>query len=535
MVMTTARKYAIALTAGLGLIMGILDNTIVNIALVPISKDLKVDLGTVQWLITGYFLSQAAVIPVAGYLGNRFGSRRIFMLCVAFFTIGSLLCGVAQDATLLIIFRVIQGIGAGALFPLGQALALNPFEPHERAKAMSVIILPILMGPILGPILGGWLNDTFNWHYLFLINVPLGILTVYLTWRVMPPDEPVEVKAGAKGFDYVGLTLSTLGILGIVYAFTLVNQVDPVTRTALNPAGVAYGWSYWLVWTLAGAGTVLIAIFSVYELRLAEPIVDLRLFKDYNFTISSIVTCVLSATVFGALLLLPIFLQQVRLPHMTALDTGLALIPQGIGVGIGAAGGGLLFNKIGARVLTGGGTVLVIIALWQFGSLTPTSDGWNMAPWNFLLGIGLGLTFIPSQTLAFLTLSGPALAKASSLFNVTRQVASSVATAVIVTLLVQQTTQHANELQAQALANLPAGTPPPNPADPQFAQAIEQLTAQAGTQGSNDVFIYLAIGTVLVLLLSFLLPSRKSIAEQEAAHKAATAEAGLDAIPVHMG
>ena len=172
--MTMGRKYAIALTAALGLIMGILDNTIVNIALVPISKDLKIDLGTVQWLVTGYFLSQAAVIPVAGYLGNRYGSRRIFMFCVAFFTVGSLLCGITRDPTFLIIFRVIQGLGAGALFPLGQALALDPFEPKERATAMSVIIVPVLLGPVLGPILGGWLNDAFGWQYLFLINVPIG-------------------------------------------------------------------------------------------------------------------------------------------------------------------------------------------------------------------------------------------------------------------------------------------------------------------------------------------------------------------------
>lgn len=531
MKMSTGRKYAIALTAGLGLIMGILDNTIVNIALVPISQDLKVDLGTVQWLVTGYFLSQAAVIPVAGYLGNRFGAKRVFMLSLAFFTIGSLLCGIAQDATLLIIFRVIQGIGGGALFPLGQSLALNPFEPHERARAMSVIILPVLLGPILGPILGGWLNDSFGWHYLFLINVPIGIITIYLTWRVMPRDEPGE--AATKRFDYTGLVLSTLGILGIVYGFTLVNEIDPATRTALNPAGAAYGWSYWLVWTLVGAGVVLVALFVVFELRLDEPIVDLRAFKDYNFTISSIITCVVSGTVFGALLLLPIFLQRVRVPHLSALETGVALVPQGLGIMIAAPLGGILFNKLGAKLITATGALLVMIALWQFANLTPTSDGWSMAPWNLVLGMGLGLTFIPSQTLAFLSLSGPALAKASSLFNVTRQIASSVATAIIITLFVQQTNYHVTDLSQKALAQLPPGTPPPNPADPRYAAAFNQLAAQAGTFAVNDVFVYLALGTILVLALSFAMPSRKSITEQEAASKAANSEG--TPVPVHMG
>ena len=528
--MTQGRKYAIAMTAALGLIMGILDNTIVNIALVPISKSLGVDLNTVQWLVTGYFLSQAVVIPVAGYFGNRFGTRNIFMLCVVLFTVGSLLCGIAQDATLLIIFRVIQGLGAGALFPVGQTLALNPFEPHERARAMSLIIMPILLGPVLGPILGGWLNDAFGWHYLFLINVPIGFLTVFLTWRIIPKDEIDRSEAG-KQFDYLGLTLSTLGILALVYGFTVVNQTDPASKTQINPNGASYGWGYWLVWVLIGAGVVLLALFSVYELRQKDPVVDLRLFKDYNFSISSVITCVISGTVFGALLLLPVFLQQVRLPHMTALDTGLALVPQGLGAIVGAGLGGPLFNRLGPRILTAAGGVLVIIAMWQFGNLTPTTDGWAIAPWNLILGVGLGLTFIPSQTLAFLTLSGPALAKASSLFNVTRQLASSIATAIIITLLGQQISYHASQLQAEALRNVPSGTPPLNPNDPRAAQAIQQLTATAGTQGSNDVFIYLAIATVLVVLMAFALPNRKSVADLQAQKESS----GMEAVPVHVG
>jgi len=530
--MTMGRKYAIALTAALGLIMGILDNTIVNIALVPISKDLKIDLGTVQWLVTGYFLSQAAVIPVAGYLGNRYGSRRIFMFCVAFFTVGSLLCGITRDPTFLIIFRVIQGLGAGALFPLGQALALDPFEPKERATAMSVIIVPVLLGPVLGPILGGWLNDAFGWQYLFLINVPIGILTVFLTWRVMPLDHMRSSAelAERKGFDYVGLVLSTLGILGIVYGFSLVNEVDSATRTQLNPAGVAYGWGYWLVWTLVGIGALLVTVFSVYELRLSDPMLDLRIFKKYSFTISTIVTCVISGTVFGALLLLPVFLQQMRLPHLSALDTGLALVPQGLGAIVGASLGGSLFNRVGGRILTAIGAVFVITALWQFGNLSVSTDGWAMAPWNAMLGVGLGLTFIPSNTLAFLSLRGQALTKASSLFNVCRQIASSVATAIVITLLGQQTVYHFTQLQA----NIPAGGPALNPADPANAQAAQQMIAQAGTSAINDVFIYLAFGTVLVLLLAFALPSRKSVVEQE--RIAAEAEGSvLEAVPMHMG
>ncbi|HEX2916699.1 MAG TPA: DHA2 family efflux MFS transporter permease subunit [Chloroflexia bacterium] len=521
--MKTSTKYAIALTASLGMIMGILDNTIINIALIPIANDLKVELNLVQWLVTGYFLSQAAVIPVAGYLGNRFGTRRLFILCVILFTAGSLLCGLAQDATLLIIFRVIQGIGAGALFPVAQTLALDPFAPSERASAMAVVGVPILLGPVFGPILGGWLNDSFGWHYLFLINVPIGILTVILTLQIIPRDKTVEKREESR-FDYIGLVLSILGVLAIVYAFTIVNEIDPATRTALNPQGVAYGWGYWLVWALAGAGVLLLAVFSLYELRYSpDPVLDLRLFKKYNFTIASLLSWVLSATVFGSLLLLPIFLQQVRLPHLTALETGLALMPQGLGATIGVALSGPLYNRLGVRVLSLVGSILLIISLWQLSSLTVTTDGWTLAPWQFMLGLGLGLTLIPTQTLALQALRGPALAKANSLFNVTRQIVSSVATAVIITLLVQSTTSHINTLQAEALRNLPPGTKI-DPTSPQAQAAIGQMVAQAGTAANNDVFLILAIATSVVLVLALALPGRKKQAEQAALEGEGNAE-----------
>jgi EmrB/QacA subfamily drug resistance transporter len=514
--MTKSKRYAIALTAALGLIMGVLDNTIINIALIPISNALKVDLSTVQWLVTGYFLSQAAVIPIAGYFSNRFGARRIFIASIVLFTLGSLLCGMAQDATLLIIFRVFQGVGAGALFPVGQTLAIDPFPAKERAGAMAIIGIPILLAPVFGPILGGWLNDSFGWQYLFLVNVPVGVVTVALTLLIIPKDKPITEQS-RTGLDYVGLVLSTLGVLAIVYAFTVVNEINPATRSALNPRGEAYGWGYWLVWALAGVGVVILVAFALYELKVSrDPVLDLRLFKNYNYTIASLVSWVLGATVFGSLLLLPVFLQQVRLPHLTALETGLALMPQGLGAIVGMGLTGPLYNRLGVRNMTLAGGVILVFALWQLTTLTPTTDGWSMAPWNVLLGLGLGLTMMPVQTLAMQTLRGPALAKATSLFNVTRQISSSIATAIIITLLVQQTNSHFSQLQAEAMRNVPAGvTPDPN--NPQFAQAIQQMAAQAGTSANNDVFLILAIGTVLLLLIALALPSRRKQAEMSAA------------------
>ncbi|MCU0495155.1 MAG: MFS transporter, partial [Chloroflexaceae bacterium] len=188
--MTTTQRYAIALTAALGLFMSVLDNTIVNVALFPMAQALGSDLGTIQWVVTAYFLAQAAVIPIAGYFSVRFGQRRIFLVCLACFTVGSLLCGLAQDATALIIFRVIQGLGGGALFPVAQALAFGAFDDEQRGASSALVGIPVLLAPAFGPTLGGWLTDSYGWASIFLINIPVGVLALALGWRIIPADAP---------------------------------------------------------------------------------------------------------------------------------------------------------------------------------------------------------------------------------------------------------------------------------------------------------------------------------------------------------
>src|SRR5437868_2247870 len=273
--MTTRSKYAIALTAALGLVMAILDATVVNVALIPIATAFKTDLSTIQWIITGYFLAQAAVIPISGYLGNRFGIKRLFMICLVLFTVGSLLCGISQNESMLIAFRVLQGLGGGALFPLGQAIAFGAFPPKERAAASAIIAVPVLLAPAFGPTLGGWLTDNFGWESIFFVNLPVGIIAILLASLILPADEAPEKKEQA-GFDYIGLVLCTLGVLAVVYAFTVVSQTQPGTQSPLNPNGTLYGWGYWLVWALLGGGLAVLALFALYELRISkDPVLDL--------------------------------------------------------------------------------------------------------------------------------------------------------------------------------------------------------------------------------------------------------------------
>ncbi len=480
-------KYAIALTAALGLFMAVLDNTIVNVALTPMATSLNASLSSIQWVVTGYFLAQAAVIPAAGYFSNIFGIKRVFMICLGLFVIGSFLCGLAQNETMLIIFRVLQGVGGGALFPLAQAIAFSAFPPQERAKSSAIVGIPVLLAPAFGPTIGGLLTVNFGWEYIFFINVPVGFLAIFLAWRVLPADNLSDQKQGS--FDYIGLSLSILGVLAVVYSFTLVSQSQPGTETATNPRGELYGWGYWLVWVLMGVGAALLAAFSYYELKISKnPVLDLRLFKKYNFTVASILTWFTAVVVFGSLFMLPIFLEQVRTPNLSALDAGLALMPQGLAAAVAVGSGGFLYNKIGPRALVMIGAVLLIISSWQLTQLTPTTGGLDIMPWLIIRGLGFGFTAIPVQTLALQSVDRAALPKASSLFNVCRQIFSSIGIAALATMFVQQTAQHAAELR---------GKLPP-----------AQVFPQAGTTAMNDVFFFVTLGTVVVLLLAISLPGR---------------------------
>jgi len=500
-----ASSFVIALTAALGLFMAVLDTTIVNVGLVPMAKAFNTDLNVIQWVLTGYLLAQAAIIPVAGYLGNLFGIRRIFTLCMAIFTLGSLLCALAPDQGWLIAFRVLQGLGAGGLFPLAQSIAFGAFPPEKRSMVAPIIGVPILMAPAFGPTIGGLILDNWGWQYMFYINVPVGIVAIALAFMYIPADE-IVARSRKAGFDFVGLVVSMLGILAIVYAFTLVSETKPGTQTALNPRGEYYGWDYWLVWTLIGAGLAFLAFFAWYELKVSkDPVVDLRLFKDYNFTVSSILIWFVTIVLFSSLLLIPVFLQQVRSPHISAVDTGLALMPQGIAAFFGVAFGGRFFNKIGVRNLVIIGTLILIGSSIPLMNLSPDSDGVSMMPWLILRGLSFGLIALPLQTLAIQKITGPALAKANSLFSIIRQVAQSVGNALVISLFAQQTLQHLTELRDQ----LSKSGVVINPTSPQVAALRDQLLAKAGTSGINDVFMVLTIGAVVVLALSVILPSRK--------------------------
>ncbi len=519
--MRAPSKYLIAIVAALALFPVGLDSMIVSVAIVPISRSMHTTADVVQWIMLGYLLANAAVTPLGGYLGNRLGAKRLFLLGIAVFTLCSFLCGVAADQTWLVAFRVLQGLGGGFIIPLGVAVALAQFPAKERARGMAAVALPMLLAPVLGPIVGGVIIDSFSWQAIFFVNVPVGALAVLLNWLVVPADQTRDDQARAS-FDTPGLALSMVGVALVVYAFKLVSQIDPGTRSALNPGGSMYGWGYWLVWLLLGIGSALLAIFAVHALRNDDPVLDLRLFADRNFTLSNLTQWIQATLTFGVLFLVPVYLEQIRVPNLSPLHTGLALLPLGLATIVGMVLATRLYRPLGVRPLVVLGGALTAVAAWQLATLGPTTSIVDFSPWLALIGMSTTLLALPTNTLALQSLTGEALNKASSLVTSTKLLFGAIGPAVLVTYFQQQTTWHANRLSV-VLAHA-HGT-----AGGAGAPTSGLLAARVGSSALHDVFLVIAWISLVIVALGLCLPGRAG-----SAHKAAAAWRLPEAAPVSL-
>ena len=307
----------VAIVVILGAIMSVLDTTIVNVALHDLSIDLHASLGGIQWVITGYLLSLAAVIPVTGWAVRRYSARRLYLIALVVFTVGSGLCALAANSGELIAFRVLQGVGGGMLTPIGQMILVKAAGPRNLPKVMSLIGVPIVLAPVFGPTLGGLLLQSVGWEWIFMINVPIGALALTLAWRLLPHDAAGSSEAGR--LDVIGLGLAAAGVVGLTYGLS-----ESATAGTLISSSV-------LVPALAGLA--LLGLFVARSQRIERPLLDLKLFANPAFRAASIVTFCLGAALFGAMILMPLYFQTVR--GEDAIQTGLLLIPQGIGGGLG--------------------------------------------------------------------------------------------------------------------------------------------------------------------------------------------------------
>lgn len=517
-------KWRATIVVALGLFMAILDNTIVNVALPQMQSAFNTDRATITWVVTAYFLAQAAVIPITGYLSDRIGAKLVFITSLFLFTLGSGLCALtpqiqpylafATGDKLLIVFRVLQGIGGGALFPLAFAVIFRVFPPAERAPASAVVGVPILLAPAFGPTIGGYLTTYFDWSAIFIVNVPIGIVTLILATIILRgrAAERAEIgnepQAGAR-FDVLGLLLAMGSSTALVYGIT----------EAAGPNG----WSDQTADAYLIAGGVLLVAFVITELVVKDPVMDVRLFANYTFSSANVLTWAVSGLLFGTLLLLPIFYEQVQ--GKSALDTGLALMSQGLAAAVATLATSRLYNRVGPRWLIAAGFVFMTAGTYGFTQLAVDSTILSAQPWLVLRGLGLGFTTIPLQTLAVSEISNRAMARASSLVNVTRQVFGAVGITALTTYFLQQTTAHANDIAATLQTQPPTGIGAAcvsaalqnSTKAPPLTQVIQACVGQhAMTMALNDTFLVTVIGCAICVVLSLLVgndPSIKAVRE----------------------
>jgi EmrB/QacA subfamily drug resistance transporter len=545
--MRLAYKWQAALIAALGLFMAILDNTIVNVALPQMAASFHTSFQTITWVVTAYFLAQAAVIPITGYISDRIGSKAVFLSCLALFTLGSGLCAIAPNEHLLIAFRVLQGIGGGALFPLALAIVFRVFPPAERGLAGALIGVPVLLAPAFGPTIGGYLTTTFDWNAIFTVNVPIGIITVILGFFVLRGRAADESQAsqGAgepqrrQRFDVVGLLLSMVGFTALLYGISEAANYGwndtpfdhfPIFGATLDMSVVRY-----LI-----LGGVLLVLFVVNELRVSDPVMDVRLFTNYTFTMTNILLWAVSGLLFGSILLIPLFFETVQ--HLSPLSTGEILISQGVAAAVITPIAGRLYNRVGPRILATVGFILLTVGTIGFAKLDVTTTGASLQIWLILRGLGLGLTNIPLQTLVLSVVSNRAMARASSLVTVTRQVASAIGIAALTTFATQQATSQAKGLAttfqttqlAQARAACIAHLGP-------NVSAVQSCVQQAGTQyvsthatvvGINAAFLICLIGTGVCVLVALLVGRDPAV---EAAKRAVAQGETVEPRPAMVG
>jgi len=399
----------------LGMIMSILDTTIVNVALRTLGHDLHSSISQIQWVITGYLLSLAAVIPVTGWAARRYGAKRVYMTSLVLFTIGSALCAAATSTTELVFFRVLQGVGGGMLMPIAQLIMAQVAGPKRMGRVMGVVAMPAMLGPILGPVLGGAILQGLPWSWIFLVNVPIGIVAFIAGWRIIPHTE-----SGVAGrLDVVGLALLSTASTTVVYGLSKLGTGASLTATSvLAPILV---------------GLLLTAVFCWHALRVERPLLDIRLYANRVFAAASFTTFGLGAALFGAMILVPLYYQEVR--HSSLIATGLLVAPQGLGMLVAMPIAGRLTDRFGGgRVALCGVSVLCLGSI-PLAFVGPNTSIVGISAVLLVRGVGIGFSFMPAMTAAFASLRPEQLSDATPQLNVLQRIGGAIGTAVLAVVL----------------------------------------------------------------------------------------------------
>jgi EmrB/QacA subfamily drug resistance transporter len=478
-----SRRYVFtaAGVVALGSTASILSSTVVNVAVPDLQATFHSTLTDVQWILTGYLLGLSAVIPISGYVSDRFGTKRVYIATLVAFTIASGLCGLAWNLQSEIAFRVVQGLAGGMVMPVGMTIVMRMAAPEERGRMMSVLGVPLMLAPALGPTVGGWLIQVFDWRWVFWVNLPAGLLAIVLGYFFLQSGRLPWVD---RKIDLVGLFLATPGVALVIYG---------LTQASVN------GWSSWQALLPLSGGLLLAAGFVSWELRQEHPLLDMKVFRDAGFSASMVVGVIMASALFGAVFLIPVFMQEVQ--GKDTLQTGLLLAPQGLAAAAAMTISGTLSDRFGARPVVFAGIIALVTATILLTRVTPTTDNWSWILITSARGIGMGFAMMPNFAAAYVTLHPAAIARATAVSNTLQRVASSFGIAVLATIVEGRIKAHLPAHQALA-------------AGAHVSQAALAAAARAAAAKGFDDTFWLAAGIAgLALPASMLL--RRPIPEGE--------------------
>ncbi|NTV28970.1 MAG: DHA2 family efflux MFS transporter permease subunit [Candidatus Omnitrophica bacterium] len=449
-------KWIVALVVIIPTLLEVIDTSVVNVALDHIRGSLSATVDEATWAITSYLVSNAIIIPLTGWLARVFGRKRYLLFSIVLFTVSSFLCGMAWSLPALIFFRVLQGLGGGALQPMSQTILLETFPPREHGKAMAVFGIGVIFAPIIGPILGGWITDNWSWNWIFYINIPIGILSIIMVSLVIK-DPPYLKRVSLSRIDYRGLMLISVG-LGLLQVVLDRGQQDDW----FNSGHIVL---------MAVISLISLLAFVFVELRSKEPVVNLRVFRNKSFAVGNSIMFVTFFVLFATIVILPLFLQ--RLMGYNALWAGYVIAPGGLAVLVAMPIVGKLASRVSPKLLLIIGLLLNAYSTWYLTSLNLNIDFDFLLVSRIFMGVGMACVFINLTMLTLSSVPKEEMGNATGIYNLLRNLGGSFGVAFVTTILARRTQFHHSRLVEQM-----------NPYDPAFQHAVSRVTALPQLQGA---------------------------------------------------